>query len=158
MRRILFTLVAIFMTAALAAPDYFVSGSTLRGHTSPQGPVCVSNTVFFPGEMIVFHAAVYDRETGNLMGAAEVSDRGIQVIAQFEGESIPLSYIPHGDPEDPASWYWAAGWEIPADYPVGTMSYSLVVADNDGRSGSYEPVEQAIGIDLLTIVAPASGN
>lgn len=147
-------LLLLLFPAALAAPGYFVTGATLRGHTNPQGPVCVANTVFFPGEMIVFHADIFDAETGELMDADDIAERNVRLTVRLDpGEELSLGFIPHGEPENPDVWYWAAAWEIPADYPTGTITYTLEATDDEGRTGTFTPIEQAASINLLTIVA-----
>ena len=65
-------LVGIVLTAAIASfafaqPDYFVTADMVRSAQGAMGPVCVPNSVFHPGERIIFRAIVVDAETGEEM-------------------------------------------------------------------------------------------
>ena len=37
-----------------------------------------------------------------------------------------------------APWMWAAGWDIPPDYPLGALDYSIVVTTKDGRTDTWK--------------------
>ena len=65
MRR-LWTAVSVMalVGVAQAAPKYFVQADVVRGAPGAQGAVCVANSVFYPGEQVVWRAKVFDTTTG----------------------------------------------------------------------------------------------
>jgi hypothetical protein len=56
-----------------------------------------------------------------------------------------------GHPHDkPADSFWSAGWTVPADYPAGSMSYSVVATTNDGSTQSWAPFN--VALSQLTVL------
>jgi hypothetical protein len=59
---------------------YRVFGDTVTagvGRPGVQGAVCVNQTVFFPGDVIVFRAVVADGPTGNVLSTADIARLGV---------------------------------------------------------------------------------
>ena len=55
---------------------------------------------------------------------------------------MPAYFIPRGPPgSDPttAPWMWTTVWQIPTDYPLGPVLYSVDVATPDGRAATLDP-------------------
>ena len=153
------TLLASAIVAA--APGYLVQADLVRSaEGAPAGPVCVPTSVFLPGEGVVFRAKVYDLATGEEVDRAAVESRGIRVQAHLsDGQTIHLIFIPHPpDPNAPLTdEYWTGLWIIPADYAAGVINWTLSVTDNEGRTGSFEPIGQNIGIPALMVIPGGAG-
>lgn len=157
MRRTVAVVVMAWMASmALASSPYFVQMDTVRGSVAPQGAVCVANTVFVPNEQVVFRAYVFDAATGERISADAVADRGVRVTVEIDnGVEVALNYIPHPPGEAPQKdTFWAGGWVVPADAPMGTLTWRLVVTDDAGNRAEFTPIGQAVGLNLLTITQP----
>ncbi len=151
-------LVAVLATTAFAN-TYFVQMATIRGGTGAKGPVCVSNTVFQPGEAVVWQAYVFDAVTGARLTPDAIEQRGIKLEVKFEdGMTVDLKYGAH-PPSAPAAnqeHFWTGAWDIPVDVAVGTYNWSMTVTDNAGHSDTFTPIGQGVGLNQLTIAKPAS--
>lgn len=153
---ILSVLATLFASAAFAAPAYFVQADMVRGAAGAMGSVCVPNSVFQLGEMIVFRAYVFDGETGERLDAATVEERGLIVTAELDtGESFEMVYSPHPPGAENQDFYWVHGWAIPSDHPTGMFAWTVVVRDATGAEATFAPIGQGVGLPNLTIV-PAS--
>ena len=102
MRRALLVIVMSVLggTALAAAPTYFVKADMVRAAEGAMGPVCVPNSVFQPGEKIVFRAAVIDAATGEELTIDQVQARGIQAVVKFEGHDDIMMFFPPPDAPD----------------------------------------------------------
>ena len=104
-------------------------------------PGCILDGVFKRGMKLVWRFEVYDMATG-----VRVNDReGAQVMMNLpDGTSIPARFDqrgggPSGGPPPDAPWTWVATWNIPTDYPLGPVDYSVTVTTPDGRTGTIQP-------------------
>jgi hypothetical protein len=128
-----------------------VTSGTSKG---VQGVVCVNQDVFFPGDLIVFRAVISDGATGVELTAADVTQRGLQVVATLsDGTKVPLTLKAHPPvPNAPVhESYWTGTLVIHADHPTGTLPWALTASDNQGHTGTFTPVGQAAGEAVLTI-------
>jgi len=154
----LIVLAAVLATSAFAN-TYFVQMATIRGGTNAKGPVCVSNTVFQPGEAVVWQAYVFDATTGGRLSQDAIDARGIKVEVTLDnGDSVTMDYGAH-PPSAPASnqeHFWAGAWDIPADVATGTYNWTITVTDNAGHKDSFTPIGQGVGLNQLTIAKPQS--
>lgn len=157
-RHVLPALLALALSTALAAPGYFIQADTVRGAIGAQGAVCVAATVYHPGEQVVWRAYVYDAESGERLTQEQIEERGITVTAHLEtGEQAQLNFLPHPGPDAPnVDWFWAGGFVVPEDYPTGTVSYTLEASDDEGATGTFAPIGQDLGLNILTIVPAAA--
>ena len=162
MRRLLVTaLVVVMGSLALAqAPTYFVKADMVRGAQGAMGPVCVPNSVFFNGEMIVFRAVVYDAATGEELLFDEVQARGITATVVMDGrENAAMFFPPPGggeaaDGPPPGADFFRGPWAIPADFPAGMYTWHIEVTDAQGNTATFDPIGGAIGLNNITIQAP----
>lgn len=153
LRTSVLTCLAVLATSALAAPAYFIQADMVRGAAGAMGAVCVPNSVFELGEMIVFRAYVFDGDTGERLSAEQIEAQGLTVTAELDtGEAFEMVYSPHppGAPEQ--DFYWVHGWAIPADHPTGMFAWSVVVRDAAGNEVTFAPIGQGVGLPNLTIV------
>ncbi len=70
------------------------------------------------------------------------------VVELADGQTLEMRYGDH--PRDnPTDQFWTTSFDIPADYPTGTIDYEIVATDADGRTGTYKPFN--VAPSLLTI-------
>lgn len=144
--------VTLLASFAFAAPAYFVQADMVRGAEGAMGEVCVPNSVFHPGEKIVFRAYVFDGETGERLDAAQIEERGLSVTVILDGESLEMAFFPHPPGAENVEFYWTHAWTVPADQPMGVYAWSVVVTDASGAEVAFEPIGQGIGLPNLMVV------
>lgn len=153
----LLALLMLFPGSAVAAPGYFIQADVVRGAEGhPTGPRCVPNSVFVPGEGMVFRVKVYDAATGKELNDSMVRSRGVQVKVHLSnGKTLSTHYIPHPpNPHAPHhAKYWTVLWLIPKDAPSGHLTWQISASDKQGRTGHFAPIGQALGVADLQIVA-----
>lgn len=163
MRRVLLTVVlmALAALASAQAPTYFVKADMVRGAQGAMGPVCVPNSVFFGGEMVVFRAVVYDAATGEELLFDQVQERGITATVHLDGmDPFPMFFPPPGGEAEgeegppPGADFFRGPWAIPADYPTGMYTWHIEVSDAAGNTATFDPIGGAIGLNNVTIQAP----
>jgi len=103
-------------------------------------PGCILDGVFKRGMKLVWRFEIYDMQTG-----LRVTDRdgsqawitlpdGSVAQARFDTRGAPGNVAPD------APWTWVAVWNIPPDYPLGPVPYTVNVQTADGRTGAMQPV------------------
>ena len=144
------------LTGAFAqASGYFIQADTVRGAVGAQGAVCVINSVFMQGEQVVFRAYVYDAATGEQLTQEEIDARGVKVYGVIDGERVvELEYVPHPPESEQTEFFWARGYQLPADHPTGNFTWSVEVEDAAGTTAAYQPPGHTVGLGALTILPP----
>ncbi|MFM9971299.1 MAG: c-type cytochrome [Burkholderiales bacterium] len=153
-------LLLLLSCTALAAPKYYIAADIVRGTPGAQGPACVANTVFYPGEQIVWRAIVFDAATQTQLSEEQVKKLGIRVtIAMDNGANLNMRLGLHPpNPKAPKrDLFWSASYPIATTAALGNIKWSMATVDSDGNTGSYSPIGQEAGLNLLTIVKPAAG-
>jgi hypothetical protein len=130
------------------------------GRPGVQGVGCVSQSVFFPGDTIIFRAVIADGASGTPLSVADVARLGlVATVSLSDGTKVPLHLGSHPPPAvAPAhGTYWAASLSTRSDHPTGTLKWTLTVTDNAGHTVIFEPLGQANGASVLTLAqrAPA---
>lgn len=159
---VMITVLAVLGSLAWAqAPTYFIKADMVRGAQGAQGAVCVPNSVFFPGEMIVFRTVVYDAATGEELKFDEVNARGITATVHMEGmEPMPMFFPPPsegGEGEEgeegppPGADFFRGPWAIPADFPAGMYGWTIEVTDTEGNTAEFVPIGASFGAGSITI-------
>ena len=164
--RYLATLViaVVIGSMAFAQQDYFIKADMVRGAEGAMGAVCVPNSVFYPGEKIIFRAVVYDAETGEELKFEEIQERGIQATVHIEGyDDVMMFYPPpaegdaaaegEGEGPPPGAEYFRGPWPITLDTPQGMYGWSVSVTDAEGNTAEFEPIGAGIGAGSITIQA-----
>ena len=130
------------------------------GKPGIQGALCVTQTVFFPGDSIVWRAVIADGASGTPLTAADVTRLGLTaVVSLSDGTKVPLRLGFH--PPPPAvplhSTFWSGSLSTKGDHPTGTLKWTLTVTDKAGHTATFEPMGQANGTTVLTLAqrAPA---
>ena len=164
--RKLFVLLVLGAFGSLAAaqePAYFVKADMVRGAEGAMGAVCVPNSVFFNGEMIVFRAVVYDAATGEELGFEEIQERGITATVHMDSvEPMPMFFPPPGgapegeeaeDGPPPGADFFRGPWAIPAEFPSGMYGWTVQVQDAQGNTAEFTPIGASAGLPSLIIQA-----
>jgi hypothetical protein len=113
----------------------FIEGDMVRGNTQKgqTGPTCVLNNQFKHNENAVFRVRVRDI-TGKPLDDKEI--KGV-VVELSDGQKLTLRYSGH-PPRGSIDYFWAVGWVIPADYPNGSLHYTVVATDLAGRAQTWQ--------------------
>jgi hypothetical protein len=118
----------------------FFEGDMVRGagEAGRTGATCVLASQFKRREMVVWRIRVRD-EAGR-----DVPPEGLKslVVELPDGQTFPARFGPHprGKPTDS---FWATSWIIPADYPTGALSYTVVATGLDGTVQRWSPFNVA---------------
>lgn len=138
---------------AQSAARLFFEGDTVRGipSTGPTGPLCVLDSQFKHAEEIVWRVRVLDGRNGK-----PVDDKGLKslVVQLPNGASVALKYGGHPNRGPQTDHFWSASWQVPADYPSGSFTYTVVATDKHGKTKSWQPFN--VGLSQLTVVADAA--
>jgi hypothetical protein len=129
------------------------------GRPGVQGVNCVDQSVFFPGDDVVFRAVIADGATGKPLSPEDVQRLGVQaVVTLSDGTKVPLRLGSHPPPPNAPvhKIYWAARTPIAADHPTGTLTWTVSVTDKAGHSTTFAPMGQDAGIAVLTIAQKAA--
>lgn len=97
-------------------------------------PLCVPTGVFRRGMHLVWRYEIIDATTGRRLTSEDVETA---VVTLPTGEEIKGRYGRHGRTED-SPWFWTSAWDVPLDYPLGVLDWSIDVTSNDGKTGSFE--------------------
>lgn len=118
---------------------------SIYGYLAPRG--CQPSGVFQRGERLVFRFEALDTTTGKRVTP---EDATVQVRLPFIGD-MEADFKQRGEGLVPdAPWTWDYCWDVPPDYPLGTLDYSIVISRNDGGTGFWKPpalVDPRRGID-----------
>lgn len=107
--------------------------------------VCVNASRFPHNAEIVWRTRVVDPATGD-----DMDDQALEKVEVQLGDGQTLAMHYGGHPHDtPLDYFWTVSFDIPADYPTGTLSYQVVATAADGRTGSFTPFN--VAPSLLTI-------
>jgi hypothetical protein len=102
-------------------------------------PGCVSDSVFKRGMKLVFRFELYDMDNKVRVTSADGSTAQINMP---DGSALTAYFRPRGgvgaNPST-ALWMWTTVWQIPTDYPLGPVLYSVDVATPDGRAATLDP-------------------
>jgi plastocyanin len=53
------------------------------------------------------------------------------------------AYGGHPGGATPTDYFWSVGWEVPLNFPTGSLGYEVQAVANDGRTGDFQPFEVA---------------
>lgn len=58
------------------------------------------------------------------------------------GDTRNFAFGRHGPTAD-SPWFWTTSWDVPMDYPMGVVDYTIEVATKGGKTATFEqiPVE-----------------
>jgi hypothetical protein len=125
---------AVAQTLPVPAGKLFFEGDIVRHNIEgQQGPFCVLNNRFTRGEAIAWRQRIL-KPDGTPATDADLTS----VIIEMNGmDVVDLEYGPHGNP--PTDYFWAESWQIPENYPTGSVGYKVKATMNDGTVVTWEP-------------------
>ena len=107
---------------------------------------CVLASQFLHNDEVVFRVRVLDAQ------GQPVTDKDIAKleVKLSSGEVFAMKY--GGHPHDkPLDSFWTAGWKVPASYPAGSLSYTVIATNKDGSTQTWAPFN--VAPSQLTILA-----
>lgn len=121
-------------------PFFFYVETLATGSVSKFGiasfPSCVPNSIFKRGSKLVWRFEVLDTSTGKRL--TDKSEAEVKVVLPH-GDELTARFSQRAGGRVPgAPWMWAAAWDIPPDYPLGALDYTIVVTTKDGRTGTFK--------------------
>ena len=145
----------VFTAAACAGPKTAqvlgVNADAVIGSAGVKNPqdICVVSSRFPRGESVVWRIKVYDPATGQPM-----DDKALDsvVVTLKDAQTFKANYGGHpGQPGVPVTdYFWSTAWQIPANYPTGSVPYTVMAKAKDGRTGAF--TEFNVAPSLLTVV------
>jgi hypothetical protein len=131
---------------AQQAKKLFFEGDIVR-HALPDqvGPFCVLANQFKRKEAVAWRIRVLE-PSGTV--ADNTVLKGV-VVVLGNGQKLPARYGGHGMP--PTDHFWSLHWEIPADFPTGSLGYKVVATMMDDSTVTWEPFNRAT--TQLTVIA-----
>ena len=103
---------------------------------------CLSISVGHRGELLVWRARIVDPKTGKDMTDKEIEKDSVNAFLP-DGQKFNLTYGGHPGGGTPTDYFWAGIWEVPLNYPTGSLGYEIKAKAVDGRTGSFKPFEVA---------------
>jgi hypothetical protein len=133
-------------TQAQQAKKLFFEGDIVR-HALPDqaGPFCVLANQFKRKEAVAWRIRVLE-PSGNIADNTVLKS---VVVLLGNGQRVPAHYGPHGMP--PTDYFWSIHWEIPADFPTGSLGYKVIATLKDDSTVTWEPFNRAT--TQLTVIA-----
>jgi hypothetical protein len=94
------------------------------GKVRPVTGVCVQQSVFRRGNQVIFQAVTTRSKDGKVMNGRDFGRMVVRIPGQQE---IVMTFRPLGGRPDATSpWVWVGVWNVPDDFPLGSMSYEVV--------------------------------
>ncbi len=103
-------------------------------HVDPT-QACVQTSIFKRGMRIVWRFTVTDNSTGKRVTSDDVDQA---VVRLATGQEIKASFEPAGPPNVPDAWFWHAAWDVPMDYPLGTVDYTINAQTKSGKTATFK--------------------
>ena len=99
---------------------------------------CIQSGVFKRGMRLVVRFEVLDTSTGKRV--TDKDGANIKMILPH-GEEVIARWTIRGSAAalPDSAWMWDTTWDIPPDYPVGTLDYKIMVTTKDGRTATFTP-------------------
>jgi hypothetical protein len=105
---------------------------------------CARTSVFLRGMHIVFRMIAYDN-TGTELQTGNVDT----MVLRVAGKDVTMRYGRHGTGTPGEAWFWTGTWDVPGDFPIGTVDWSIDAKTKSGLAGSFKE---------LAISSPASNE
>jgi hypothetical protein len=123
---------------AQEARKLFFEGDIVRHALDNQvGPFCVLANQFKRKEAVAWRIRVLQPN------GAVADDKVLKsvVVVLGNGQKLPGHFGGHGQP--PTDHFWSLHWEIPADFPTGSLGYKVVATMMDDQTVTWEPFNRA---------------
>jgi hypothetical protein len=110
-----------------------VNGSRPVG-AKPRPQSCTQTNVYTRGEQQVFRVWGTVAGTGDILSTENVKYAYVSIPGT---PNIKLNWGSHGSATNKV-WFWAAAWNLPADYPLGDVTAKIVFKTEDDTFGQYD--------------------
>jgi hypothetical protein len=134
---------------AQEAKKLFFEGDIVRHALADQaGPFCVLTNQFKRREAVGWRIRVL------ASSGTTADDKALKsvVVELGNGQKLPAHYGPHPPKGSPSTdEFWSTHWEIPADFPTGSLGYKVVATMMDDTTQTWEPFTRAP--TQLTVIA-----
>ena len=99
---------------------------------------CIQSGVFKRGMRMVVRFEILDTKTGKRV--TDRDDATIKLVLPH-GEEIPGRWTIRGSAAamPDSAWMWDTTWDIPPDYPIGSLDYRITITAKDGRTATFTP-------------------
>lgn len=131
--------------AALIVQADVVSGPLNIPSDQMAGRVCVLQSRFARNSEIVWRARVMDAVTGEQLDDTALESVQVKLA---DGQVLDMRYGDHPH-DNPTDRFWTTSFDIPADYPTGTLGYEVMATSMAGPTGSFIPFN--VAPSLLTV-------
>ena len=111
-----------------------VNGSRPAAGTKARPQSCTQTNVYTRGEQQVFRVWGTVAGTGDILSTENVKYAYVSVAGS---PNIKLNWGSHGSATNKV-WFWAAAWNLPADYPLGDVTAKIVFKTEDDAMGMYD--------------------
>ncbi len=105
-----------------------------QSHVDPT-VACAQTNIFKRGMRIVWRFTVTDDTTGRRITSDDVDSA---VVHLATGQDVKATFEPAGPPNVPDSWFWHAAWDVPMDYPLGTVNFTIDVKTKSGQTATFK--------------------
>ena len=144
------TVVGFAGTAQAEQAKLFFEGDIVR-HALPDqvGPFCVLANQFKRKEAVAWRIRV-------LQPSGTVADNTVLksvVVRLGNGQTLPAHFGGHGQP--PTDHFWSLHWDIPADFPTGSLGYKVIATMMDDSTVTWEPFNRATTQLMVVAGEPA---
>ncbi|MBI2165937.1 MAG: hypothetical protein HYU29_05990 [Chloroflexi bacterium] len=109
---------------------------------------CTRTSLFKRGLKLLWRAEIVDTSSGKVLQTAAVKTF---VVKLPSGEVIAMKFGAHGSGENIRA-FWTTSWDIPLDYPLGILDYTMEVVTVDGKTGTFRENTGLGTSGVLTIV------
>lgn len=126
--------------------DVVTAGAGESAYNVDASMSCVRSGVFKRGMHIVWRMIAVDTSTGKELQGTDMES---VLVKLPNGVEKRLGYGRHG-PTAESPWFWTGSWDVPPDYPLGKVDYSIVATTKSGKVGTFK--ELTVGDSPLTII------
>lgn len=102
-------------------------------------PGCTESSVFKRGMWVIFRFQIYDLSTGKVITDRDGADAQVMLT---QGGDVQAYFAPRGegDPGPDSPWTWVAVWNVPPDFSLGTLPYTVSLKTAEGQTVSINPM------------------
>lgn len=132
---------AIGFAELVQAQQLSFEGDMVRGrdrNLGASGPTCVLTSQFKRQEHVVWRVRIVG-DGGENLGEDAIDSVEVEIPS---GEKFEMEFGTHPRRE-PTDSFWATSWQVPADYPTGSIGYKVVAVDKAGNSHEWQPFNVA---------------
>ena len=95
---------------------------------------CWVRNTFPQNSRVVFRMWAVDVAKGTPVTNTDVKYAYVRIPGQ---PNLKMSYGKHGGLAD-SPYFWTIAWAVPADYPLGTVPFRIVVKTNENKFGTFD--------------------